>query len=683
MYTANLPAVLYFCLQDYRLSIGLYNNARLKVSSAGSGTDNMYHSVFAEGYNKYMYRYHYYNDTNFNFYYILYLIYIVYIAVLGMGTLSDIDHKRHDHPPGLYIFPISNNPQPIIHSIASFTKLISAVLTCYIILLKATQIKSKQRMHNKSYYINFACFISKTNNKLFATILNTVIWLHLLNLILITIVNPSLINPGPKPPRNLRIIYQNVQGLIPIRCLNEDNPQLNITKIAELQTQVFKSKPDIVILNETWLKPSICNHEIIPSDYTIFRLDRSSNTHPPCNIDPMKFRKNGGGVLIAARCDIAATVKVINFKCQAEILGIELTAPNGQKTAICTCYRVGTTGLSNFDYVQTYLQALAKRRGINNITLVGDLNLNKTDWNSSESTCNIEQSFVDMFSELGLSQLISKPTHIKGNILDLVLSKYPCNILNLEVSDTADICKSDHYCITFDLKFKVGREKSTKREIYNFKKANWTQLNENLSKINWRQKLHTCGNVNHMWPAFKKLLFDCVNKNIPKIKIAADFQPPWFDSETFELCRKKERLRKNFKHNRSDESYMKFSACRRELKKLIKQKMNSNFCDESDSNHITKKFWSYVKKTTNTHRIPNSVNYKDCHRTNKSEQAKLFNKFFSDQFSIPSTYNTPVDQRKLFSQDFQINFDHNSICSMLRCINPNKAHGPDGIHGKI
>ena len=36
------------------------------------------------------------------------------------------------------------------------------------------------------------------------------------------------------------------------------------------------SNPDIICGNETWLKPSICNSEILPdeSDYEIFRKDR-------------------------------------------------------------------------------------------------------------------------------------------------------------------------------------------------------------------------------------------------------------------------------------------------------------------------------------------------------------------------------------------------------------------------
>ena len=199
------------------------------------------------------------------------------------------------------------------------------------------------------------------------------------------------------------------------------------------------------------------------------------------------------------------------------------------------------------------------------------------------------------------------------------------------------------------------------------------------------------------WQKFKKPLFELVNKHIPKIKIKSEFQPPWFDSETYEFCRQKERLRTDYKIkqskykleqsdynlNRSKESYLKFSNCRRDLKHLIKKKMTENFSDECDSNFINKKFWSYVKSSSNSHRIPLSVCYNGCHRTNNVDQSELFNKFFFDQFSDESSYNVPIDINQLQNSEFHINFDVISTCTLLNQINPNKAQGPDGIHGQI
>ena len=60
-----------------------------------------------------------------------------------------------------------------------------------------------------------------------------IIALLTLNFLLIAIVNPSLLNPGPQ---NLSVYYQNVQGLIPFSNLRDTHPILNRTKILELNT---------------------------------------------------------------------------------------------------------------------------------------------------------------------------------------------------------------------------------------------------------------------------------------------------------------------------------------------------------------------------------------------------------------------------------------------------------------
>ena len=127
-----------------------------------------------------------------------------------------------------------------------------------------------------------------------------VIYLYTMNIILVVCSNMTILNQGPACKRGLTVYYQNIQGLITFTHLNSENPPLNLTKLAELHTYVAFKKPDIVILNETWLKANIGSMEIFPfPKYKIFRLDRSPDTHPPDKIDKCKFENNGGGVLKA------------------------------------------------------------------------------------------------------------------------------------------------------------------------------------------------------------------------------------------------------------------------------------------------------------------------------------------------------------------------------------------------
>ena len=121
--------------------------------------------------------------------------------------------------------------------------------------------------------------------------------------------------------------------------------------------------PDVVVLNETWLKPSILSNEILANGmYNTFRLDRSIDTHPIDKCNPKKFRKNGGGVLIVVHSQLSVTTRIIPLKCMAEMLALELIFENNTKIIIATCYRVGTLGLENADEILKALKVLSRKK---------------------------------------------------------------------------------------------------------------------------------------------------------------------------------------------------------------------------------------------------------------------------------------------------------------------------------
>jgi hypothetical protein len=83
-------------------------------------------------------------------------------------------------------------------------------------------------------------------------------------------------NPGP----NLKICYQNVRGLIPFSELGKPQPSLDVGKIFELNAYINVNRPDVVILNETWLNKSIKDDDLIYNNtYSIFRNDRLPLLH--------------------------------------------------------------------------------------------------------------------------------------------------------------------------------------------------------------------------------------------------------------------------------------------------------------------------------------------------------------------------------------------------------------------
>ena len=77
----------------------------------------------------------------------------------------------------------------------------------------------------------------------------------LLNLLIIVICNPHIVNPGPVISDCIRM-------------------------------------PVVLILNETWLSSDHSDNEILSEDcFKLFRLDGSDKTHPYDPLNPRKYRQ--------------------------------------------------------------------------------------------------------------------------------------------------------------------------------------------------------------------------------------------------------------------------------------------------------------------------------------------------------------------------------------------------------
>ena len=70
--------------------------------------------------------------------------------------------------------------------------------------------------------------------------------------------------------------------------------------------------------------------------------------------------------------------------------------------------------------------------------------------------------YLDEFIRLGLLQCIKSPTHVKGNILDVILTNSKNHICDINILSNNVMCKSAHFAISFGLKLKFKRKKPLK-----------------------------------------------------------------------------------------------------------------------------------------------------------------------------------------------------------------------------
>ena len=268
---------------------------------------------------------------------------IFYFYILTFMMFMQVDCAASPHPTSINHFP------PIYYSLPNFLTHLNLwfILITFSVIIRGLEnmgnvVEDASLLHICRLLFFKAMGRSLRQGNFSGMLLNIaldglVIFMFILNIFLIIICNPSILNPGPE---SFSVFFNNVQGFINTRDLSSDSPPLNMTKIHELHGYIYSKKPDVIILNETWLKRCFLDNEIIPDNYKVYRIDRTLKSHPWDPDRPKKFRKHGGGVLIAHRADLnISSVKFTKLKVKAELLSIIMSLPTGRKLCVSTFYR--------------------------------------------------------------------------------------------------------------------------------------------------------------------------------------------------------------------------------------------------------------------------------------------------------------------------------------------------------
>ena len=320
--------------------------------------------------------------------------------------------------------------------------------------------------------------------------------------------------------------------------------------------------------------------------------------------------------------------------------------------------------------------------------MIGDINLSTVDdWTEPSSNCELENKYVNLFNELGLTCLINSPTHRLGNILDLLFTNQPGLIQDINIKPDV-VCPSDHLSIIFKIRKNVPRKRPKKKKVFRYKEADWDGLSYELQGYNW-YSLFYGQSIIDSWNIFKSKLDIAMRNHIPFKSIKFRPQPPWFDDEIFQLSKAKHKLRKIFKESnlKTDEENYKKSKIRLKQKEKEKKRefLIADPCSETQEqklseNQVSKKFWSFLKSSSNSSRIPDVIQYKGKYRSNKLDQCDLFNKFFSDQFTEASKYDITINTH---NERNCIGFTSSNVYIYLKTVKPKKAPGPDAISSYI
>ena len=444
------------------------------------------------------------------------------------------------------------------------------------------------------------------------------------------------------------------------------NSRSIVNKLRCFQSFIYAHDYSFIVLTETWLHDYIYNNELIPSGYTIYRKDRNSK---------------GGGVLVAVK----SIFKSIQLTSPDNLEVVAVTVHAHHSFTICAVYIPPN---STRDYIQDFYLYLNTFIPSTNVILLGDFNAPDVNWDIFTSTNTNSECLCDFVIDNNMFQHVNKPTHIHGNILDLVISSDPELITDLVVHPhTTYLLQSDHHIITFSICAAVSHYKCRKvsQVAYDFNKADWFNLNRYIALKNGDAHFYST-NIETAWARLKDLLTQAMEIYIPKKRHQLCHRPQWFTSEIQHHLNKLHTLRKKVKRNPSDYNKLNLKVAESTLQQLLasaRQSYESALIDQftkTNSNNIYK----YISSLTSSRSIPATMTLDVNILNDDSSIANSFNEYFYSVFTQssvnqPVTFDSPTDIPLISS----ISILPEEVYHCLSSLDAKKAAGIDGLCPRV
>jgi len=116
---------------------------------------------------------------------------------------------------------------------------------------------------------------------------------------------------------------------------------------------------------------------------------------------------------------------------------------------ICVLYIPPNSDDSYYEILYNYLIDLVIGN-TNPVILLGDFNFPDVDWCTLSGSSSESNKFCDLLFQLNLTQLVDKPTHNLGNILDLIITNNEDIIYDLIIHpQNYKPISTDHFLISF------------------------------------------------------------------------------------------------------------------------------------------------------------------------------------------------------------------------------------------
>ena len=307
------------------------------------------------------------------------------------------------------------------------------------------------------------------------------------------------------------------------------------------------------------------------------------------------------------------------------------------------------------------------------------------NWPTLSATSTHAISFCEIVYDCNFYQLVSDPTHIKGNTLDLLLTNDPDRVSSLSL-DSSHSTVLDHYTISLIYTCTSHHHNLTRQSSpsYNFPLADWQGLNNYLGDINF-DMYFSSSNIDYIWESIHNAISEACDKFIPKTAKRRSTLPKWFSPQVRHLLNKIRSLNRKLRSHSSPSLLAKLASLKEDLPNeidLAKVKYVSHLTSTYANNKF--KLFKHLSSLKTTPTIPSSVYYNDLEESDPIRKCDLFNKFFNSTFSNSSFVPPSTNTLPLPPDSPPINeFTEEEVYSILSTLDTSKSQGPHGITPKI
>ena len=378
----------------------------------------------------------------------------------------------------------------------------------------------------------------------------------------------------------------------------------------------------------------------------------------------------GGGILVYVKNGLKVvpleTSSLFYQHCSFQVM------TSNQKLKFILIYRPPSTGLDNTDLLYDLIESVGPTTYI-----IGDFNMPGIDWNGGTATGRGGRRLLQAAATAGLAQLVEGPTHIKGNLLDLILTNTADDVLS--VKDEGRLGNSDHIMLSMVIDVDTGCD-STVEERYNWSKAGFHDIRTSLSSVDWTREMENL-NVEECWRFFKTNIESVTEIFVPKSKQQKLDKPRWLTREIVRLLRQKKQAWKKYKRDMSMTNRNEYEAMSKKVKKSIqraKTGMEKKLAHSNDDNG--RKFRNYIKTRTRLKpKVGPLVTREGKMVTESIEMANELNNYFGSVFTRENVTQVPKKHVETNRTMQEVIITEEKIVEKIIKLRVDAAPGPDNI----